>query len=690
MSNELLNILSPEEGTIPTEEEYLVFKELFKREEYVKQIKEAIERGRESIEVDYEDIKNADPEMAEVLISKNGWKEISNYGLKVLPPNSGIERIRYSNIPLIELKEVKGKKYQGKLVRTEGIVKMAGSVKPDAREFTYMCTCANATTLILDHSKRQLPKTEDLCPCKLPFKDYEKVDEDYEDIQWLKIQEKPVGSDTPVDIKVLLEGDLVNKAMIGDLIELTGVLSADVDLKKKVPGKYYIRGNNVKLEDKGFDDINFSEEEEEELIKLSKDPELEDKISRSIAPSIVGFEEEKRGIALQLFGGVPEDEGRWVRGDIHVLMMGTPGIGKTSIFRYISNNLAPKCVHASGKGASGVGLTATVKKAGEFGEDGEWIFEAGAMAIADGSLCVIDEIDKMDKEDLPHINDALESQEIHINRAGVNATLPSRCSVLAGGNPKDDRVDRSKDVLKQIDLKGNILSRFDLIYVREDVKDRIKDKEVAKAVTRQEVREVKFKEGLPPELLKKYIAYSRRHINPVINDDGNTIIEDWWVKMRNDVEVEEEDGGMLELLGVRFLRTLMRLTQARARMYLREEATVEDAYNSIEIVEAMLNSSGRDPLTGKISPMVLERRTTDSQIVLKNIVKQVIEEYNEEYYDPVKPFEWFNNSNIRNDATLRILELGRKDDNPLTGLTLGKAEEELKKGITLRLTNGIP
>ncbi len=689
MSSELLNILSDGEGLLEEEEEHILFKEIFKKEEYVKQIEEAKEGGRNSIEVDYEDIKTINPEIAEVLLIKNGWKELSNYALDVIHPKNEIKHIKYSNIPFIDLKDLKRSGNQGKLVRTEGIVKMAGQIKPDPRMFTYACTCSEGTVVKVDMQKGGKPNPDDLCSCGKLFKHYDLVNEDYEQTQWLKIQEKPEGtgaSTQPKDIKVLLEGDLVDSTVVGDVIELTGVLSASVNLKNRNKNFFYLKGNNVKVEDKGYEDINYTEEEVEQFIELSKNPELQERIEKTIAPRIVGLEEEKKAIALQLFGGVPEYEGTWVRGDIHVLVMGDPAIGKSSVFKYVSKNLAPKCVYASGKGASGVGLTAAVLKAGEFGDDGEWIFEAGAMVLADNGLCVIDELDKMTPEDRKHIGDGLEDQEIYLNKAGVNATLRSRCSVLAGGNPEGDRVDRRKeDIISQLKLDPHLISRFDFIYVREDQPGVNRDTAVGEAILKKKVRDNRKEEGIPPELLKKYIAYARDHVNPVINDEANNILLDWYVKVRNPEGNDEEE---ISSLSARFLQALKRTTQARARMHLREEATVEDAYKTIEIMKESLESSGRDPISGRIDVRLAEGRKPKRQDKIDKIVEEVIVEFNEEYYNPAKPYEWFNNPNIRDAGIIKVLEKGKKLG--LSGLTLSNAEEELKKGITLRLTNGIP
>lgn len=691
MSKELLNILNPEEGTIPLEEEYLVFKEIFKKEEYVKQIKEAIEEGKKSIEVDYEDIKKVNYDIAEVLLSKNGLNKLNNYVLGSLPPKSGIKTIRYINIPHVDLKDVKNNKKEGRIISTEGIVKMAGDVKPLPGVYTYICSCTEGTEVKVDYRKGKDP-IGDLCKCGLVFNtsNYIEKDREVEDTQWLKIQEKPDGGEGtahPTDIKILLKNDLVNKVVAGDVIRITGVLKANINHRNKNKNFYFLEGNNIEVEEKGYGDIKYTEEEVEEFIKLSEAPDLENKIYNTIAPKIVEFEEEKKAIALQLFGGVPEDEGKWERGDIHVLVMGDPGVGKTSTFEYVSRNIAPKCIHASGKSSTGVGLTATVKKAGEFGDDGEWVFEAGAMVLADNGLCVVDELDKMNDYDRDHIGDAIEQQQIYLNKAGVHATLRSRCSLLAGGNPEGGRVDREKeDLIAQLKLSPHLISRFDFIYIRPDIHSVEKDSKVADSILYEETREARAKEGIPPELLKKYIAYARSKVKPKINKEANDILREWYVKLRN----PEKGNGEGEILNLdaRILQSLKRGTQARARMYLREEATVEDAYKTIEIMEESLESSGRDPITGKIDLALRDGSTPSRQKDIDRIVEEVISEFNEEYYNPDNFYKWYSDKGIREDASFKLLE--KVSRQGMKGFTFKKAEEELKKGVTLKLTKGIP
>ena len=200
-----------------------------------------------------------------------------------------------------------------------------------------------------------------------------------------------------------------------------------------------------------------------------------------------------------------EDKTR-IRGDIHILIVGDPGIGKSQMLKFVSK-LAPRGIYTSGKGTSGVGLTAAAVR----DEFGGWSLEAGALVLGDrGNVCV-DELDKMRPEDRSAIHEALEQQTISIAKAGIMATLNSRCSVLAAANPKFGRFDQYKSIAEQINLPSTILSRFDLTFVIEDKPDVENDKKLAAHILKiHKDNSIHF--DIEPELLRKYIAYARRDI----------------------------------------------------------------------------------------------------------------------------------------------------------------------------------
>src|SRR3989338_5502306 len=195
-----------------------------------------------------------------------------------------------------------------------------------------------------------------------------------------------------------------------------------------------IEANNIIPLEETFDDLNITEEDERQIIELSEDPEVFDKLARSISPSIYGHEEIKKAMVLQLFGGIKKThgDGSQSRGDIHVLLVGDPGVAKSVTLKFMAG-ISPKGRYVVGKSATGAGLTATVVR-DEFLRG--WSLEAGAMVLSNKGLVCIDELEKMAPEDRSSMHEALEQQTVTISKANVQASLTAQTSVLAAGNPK--------------------------------------------------------------------------------------------------------------------------------------------------------------------------------------------------------------------------------------------------------------
>lgn len=361
------------------------------------------------------------------------------------------------------------------------------------------------------------------------------------------------------------------------------------------------------------------------IVELAKDPHIYDKIIKSTAPSIKGFRDIKEAIALQLFGGTPkelEDKTR-LRGDIHILIVGDPGMGKSQMLKYVSK-LAPRSIYTSGKGTSGAGLTAAAVR----DELGGWSLEAGALVLGDmGNVCV-DELDKMRTEDRSALHEALEQQTISIAKAGIMATLNSRCSVLAAANPKFGRFDRYKSVAEQINLPSPILSRFDLTFILEDKPNIENDRELAQHILKiHQADSITYE--IEPELLRKYIAYARKNIKPVLTDEAMKVLEEFYVSMRSSTIDEESPVAIT----ARQLEAIIRLAEASAKVKLRSEVLAEDARKAVQLQQTCLREVGVDPETGKIDIDIVEGRPPKSERDKLQRVVEEIKELQEEYGD---------------------------------------------------------
>jgi replicative DNA helicase Mcm len=312
-----------------------------------------------------------------------------------------------------------------------------------------------------------------------------KVDESiYIDSQKIRVQE-PIrelrGGDMPRTIDVLLTRDLAGIITPGERIVVNGILRAQQKVEKGVKTsifEVYVDAVSVEKLEKVFEEIKITAEDEEKILELAKDPLLYDRLEVNMAPTIYGLKEVKRALLLQLFGSSQKHlrDGRKIRGDIHILLVGDAALGKSAIISYQAG-LAPRGIYTTGGKSSAAGLTAAVVH-DEFG-GGRWSLEAGTMVLADKGLVALDEADKMRKEDRDALHESLEQQTVSISKAGIIATLNSRCALLAAANPKTGRFYLHEPIADQIDMPPTLLSRFDLIFTLLDTPDKSNDTETA-------------------------------------------------------------------------------------------------------------------------------------------------------------------------------------------------------------------
>lgn len=604
------------------------FEEFFSTK-YKDTVFEALEKypDQRSVVVDYSQLEMFDPDLADLLIEKPeeiikaSQKAIQN--IDPLRKNADLH-IRFentrNNIPLKDLRS----KYIGKFVAVDGIVRKTDEIRP--RIVNAIFECRSCMRLHEVTQETNLISEPALCQ-DCGGRSFRLLQEESEfmDTQTTKVQE-PLenlsGGDQPKQILLVLEDDLVDSLAPGDIVRITGNLKTVRDEKTK-RFKNYIYGNYIEPLEQEYDELKIDPEDVAEIKKLAADPNVYDKIINSTAPSIQGYRDVKEAIALQLFGGsakLLEDKTR-IRGDIHILIVGDPGIGKSQMLKYVSK-LAPRGIYTSGKGTSGVGLTAAAVR----DELGGWSLEAGALVLGDkGNVCV-DELDKMRPEDRSAIHEALEQQTISIAKAGIMATLNSRCSVLAAANPKFGRFDRFKPTGEQINLPSTILSRFDLIFVIEDKPNVENDRKLASHILRiHKDNSIPFE--IDPELMRKYIAYARKEIHPKLTPEAINVLQEFYVGMRGGSD--DEDAPVP--ITARQLEALVRLSEASARIRLGDEVTEYDAKRAISLQQKCLKQVGYDPETGKVDIDKVEGRTPKSDRDKFRKVAQVIKQLEDEY-----------------------------------------------------------
>ena len=563
-----------------------------------------------SMSVDYNALELFDPDLADLLIDKpEEVIEAAQIAIKNIDPlvKDADIHIRFENLTnIIPLKTLLSK-YIGTFVAADGIVRKTDEIRPRIETGVFECRGCMRLHEVEQTSSNTIIEPSLCSECGGRSFRLLQEESKYIDTQTARMQE-PLenlsGGTEPKQMLMILEDDLVDELNPGDKVRITGTLKT---FREERSGKFknYIYVNHIEPLEQEFEELHLSEEDEEKILELSKDPNIYEKIIKSTAPSIRGYREVKEAIALQLFGGSAkqlEDETK-LRGDIHILIVGDPGIGKSQILKYVSR-LAPRSIYTSGKGTTGAGLTAAAVR----DELGGWSLEAGALVLGDqGNVCV-DELDKMRAEDRSALHEALEQQTVSIAKAGIMATLNSRCSVLAAANPKFGRFDRYKVLAEQIDLPAPIISRFDLIFVVEDKPSREGDKKLAEHILKiHQSNTVDYE--IEPELLRKYIAYARKNVNPHLTDEAIEVLRNFYVDTRNS-NPEEQSAVPIT---ARQLEAIIRLSEASAKIKLKDTVDKEDADKAVKLQLACLKEVGVDPETGEMDIEVLEGRPAKSE-----------------------------------------------------------------------------
>ncbi len=590
-------------------EQINTFQEFFEKE-YKAKLLSATQKGEKFLSVSFSDLSKFSPELASELLErpeeviKAAEMSMDSFDLPIELSNF---RIRFKDLPdsqKVLIKDIRSV-HISKFLFVEGIVRQKSDVRPQVTSAKFECpSCGNIISVLQLESTFKEPSR---CGCGRKGK-FKLVDKELVDAQRIVLEEVPEsleGGAQPKRMACFLKEDLVSplsdrQTNPGNKIIVNGI-AKEIPLTNHAGTKLtrfdlIIEANYVEPIEETFHEIKISKKEEKEIKELSVDPKLFTKLVGSIAPSIFGYDKIKEALLLQLMAGVRKtrDDGVVTRGDIHMLLVGDPGSGKSQLLKR-TNIVAPKGRYVSGKGVSGAGLTASVVK-DEFLRG--WALEAGALVLASDGIACIDEMDKMSKEDTSAMHEALEQQTISISKANVQATLIARTTVLAAANPKLGRFDPYGILAEQIALPPALINRFDLIFPVKDLPNKKRDAKLATHILELHRNPKEITAPIKTEMVRKYVAYAKQNVSPLLTDASLEEIREYYVKMRS--QGISEDGGIHAIpISARQLEALVRLAEASARTRLSKTVTKKDAQRSISLIHYCLQQVGMDVETGE-------------------------------------------------------------------------------------------
>jgi DNA replication licensing factor MCM2 len=530
-------------------------------------------------------------------------------------------------------------KHLGNLVSVTGVATKRSGVFNQVKRLYVRCAKCNTLAGPFDvaEDKDTKPGSCIECQSRGPWK-VDKQKTLYRNYQKITLQESPGTVEPgkmPRSKEVIVTGDQVDTVRPGDNLSLTGIYRCLYDAATNARNSFPVYRTEIDaihLHRKGdVKAVQLTEEMQQKILDLAKSPNIRERFIASMAPSIYGMHHVKTAIATSMMGGQSKMAAgkHRIRGDINTLLVGDPGLAKSQFLKYIEQTF-PRAVYTTGKGASAVGLTASVQR----DENGDFALQGGAMVLADDGMCLIDEFDKMNDNDRTSLHEAMEQQTISISKAGIVATLQARCSVVAVANPTEGRYDPQRTFEQNVNLTGPILSRFDILCVLRDESDAVQDEKLADHVVSSHIRshpdansddkktqpkcplagEAVTAQPIDQDILKAYICYARQRVFPKISDLDYEKLANFYKDIR--AEAFKNEGAPMT---ARHIESIVRMSEANARMELRSHVISKDLDNAIGLMlESFIQSQKHqvaEELRRKFRRYISQAIPTEDQFV---------------------------------------------------------------------------